>query len=146
MDDTITTRRAALATCIAQERAAQIGSQREAADAANVNRNTWNRLESGAGVSDVTYAAVERILRWPRGSILRYLRGQADLPARQVAQPGSVPTGAQVGTLRAENVAGLPADAEALLVTHHAQTPLDQLALLQEWSHRIIEAERQREQ
>jgi hypothetical protein len=89
-----------LADHVRRQRPQRFRSKRAAALAADVSRNTWERLEIGADVSDYTYAKLESAMGWPAGSVQRYLDGDADLPQATDESSQDV--------MRVETVQGMP--------------------------------------
>lgn len=58
----------------------------QAAERAPMSPVTWGNIETGKRVKPFSYAGVEHVLRWPTGSIERYLGGgEAPAPARTVS-------------------------------------------------------------
>jgi transcriptional regulator with XRE-family HTH domain len=60
-------------------------SVRAAAQAADIDRNTWSYLEDGSRrTSEFKYAGIERALQWESGSVAAILEGREPTPV----QPG----------------------------------------------------------
>ncbi|MFF7837630.1 helix-turn-helix domain-containing protein [Streptomyces ossamyceticus] len=50
-------------------------SRKAAADAAGITKDTWQRVEEGKAVREVSYVGVERALRWAVGSCIAIAEG-----------------------------------------------------------------------
>lgn len=86
----------------------QLGlSVRQAAETADIARNTWTALEDGSKkTAETSYAAVERTLRWAAGSINTIKAGGEP---REIATPEPAPL--------PDNAAQIPAsDADAAII------------------------------
>jgi transcriptional regulator with XRE-family HTH domain len=57
-------------------------SKRNVAEAAEVSINTYQRIESGMPVRDITYAKIDAALKWAPGSCVAILEGQDPTPGR----------------------------------------------------------------
>ena len=64
-----------LGTLVASRRAELRLERRPAARLANISNTTWQKVENGESVRDVTYAAIESVLRWEHGSCATVLAG-----------------------------------------------------------------------
>jgi hypothetical protein len=126
-------RRRALAEHLRAERQLCFGSKAKAVDASRVARATWDRLEAGSPSNDYTYARVEKVFGWPRGSMLRFLDDDGPLPsrdeepaprsARRTGQPSEQgdPVGAE-GAMQVDVVEGTPEVVTALFAHYGART------------------------
>lgn len=65
-----------LAHAVMNRRQALRMTKEAAARRADINSITWNRVESGLAVRDVTYSAVQDALGWEAGTVSRILDGE----------------------------------------------------------------------
>lgn len=69
------TPRQRLGSLVKMERTARGLGKEEAARRAHIDSITWGRIEAGKGVRDTSYAAIEPVLGWARGSCNLILGG-----------------------------------------------------------------------
>ncbi|QCX81122.1 hypothetical protein C9F11_37695 [Streptomyces sp. YIM 121038] len=120
----------------------QYPSRRAAAEAAGVSKDTWQRIEEGREVREVTYAKVDRGLGWAAGSCLAIAEGG------EPVEVGYIETGPDVTM-----VSRLPAAwsdefeddvRQALMDSAIATTPDLPIGKIQELADQFMEALRKR--
>lgn len=93
-----------LATLVIQRRSSLGMNKIDVARAAQIQINTYSKVEEGKSVRPVTYGKIEPVIGWARGSCLEILRGAA---GATLVDPG--PQGAAISPIRdgdlAEDVA-----------------------------------------
>jgi hypothetical protein len=77
-----------LGALVAGRRAELRLERRPAARLAGISNTTWKRVEEAHSVRDVSYAAMEPVLRWAYGSCLKILAGGEPTP---IADDDSAP-------------------------------------------------------
>ncbi|MEV5189314.1 hypothetical protein [Streptomyces werraensis] len=104
----------------------------DVARAAQIQINTYSKVEDGKAVRPVTYGKIEPVIGWARGSCLEVLRGAA---GPTVVEPG--PAGAAVSPVRAGDLA----DDVAAAVQDAAVSVSDSLtsAEIRELKRRVVE-------
>lgn len=88
--------RTRLALRVMQARREKFGTVEAAIRAAQINRATWERVESGSRVRDDKLGAIEKALGWKSGDAWRVMAGQEPL----VDMPAESPAAQQHETLR----------------------------------------------
>lgn len=89
-----------LATLVTQRRADLKMSKIDVARAAEIQINTYSKVEDGKPVRAVTYGKIEAVLQWAGGSCLDILRG-----ATAATLIEDTPSGAVISPVRAEDLA-----------------------------------------
>ncbi|MGW5616200.1 hypothetical protein [Streptomyces sp. NPDC003877] len=77
-------------------------SRKAAADTAGISKDTWQRVEEGAYVREVTYAKIDRALGWATGSCIAIAEGGEPALIDQAA--GRTPTAPAQRPLTAEEL------------------------------------------
>jgi hypothetical protein len=86
-----------LARLVTQHRTKRGWHKNEAADAAGLTITTYNRVEGGQSVRDVTYTKIEHAFDWAPGACMAVLEGATDVQ----------PAGERVEGVRVAPVAGM---------------------------------------
>jgi DNA-binding XRE family transcriptional regulator len=90
-----------LAKYVKAHRLELFASRKAAADVAGISKDTWQKVEEGAEVREVTYAKVERALGWATGSCIAIAEGgEPVLVSEAAGGSGALP--ASSGPLSAE--------------------------------------------
>lgn len=120
-----------LATLVIQRRSSLGMNKIDVARAAQIQINTYSKVEEGKSVRAVTYGKIEPVIGWARGSCLDVLGG--DDPT--VVEPG--PAGAAVSPVRSGDLA----DDVAAAVQEAAISVSDSLtsAEIRELKRRVVE-------
>jgi transcriptional regulator with XRE-family HTH domain len=123
-----------LGKLMAQRRMELNMSKRATAEAAGISINTYQRVEDGSPVRDVTYAKIENALGWAAGSVHEILDG--------ANEPVVISSSSGRGTV----VARVPEDALRGAVTSAFVAVSDTLtaAEIRELSRRVVDDLKQR--
>jgi transcriptional regulator with XRE-family HTH domain len=79
----------ALAKAVKQRRTELGLGYKRAAQAAGISPGTWNRIESGLVVREISYAKIEPVLHWAPGSCIAVLEGRSAVPVEPAKEaPG----------------------------------------------------------
>lgn len=89
-----------LATLVIQRRSSLGMNKIDVARAAQIQINTYSKVEEGKSVRAVTYGKIEPVIGWARGSCLDILRGAA---GATLVEPG--PAGIAVSPVREGDLA-----------------------------------------
>ncbi|MFE0800138.1 hypothetical protein [Streptomyces sp. NPDC058812] len=81
-----------LAQTVKRHRMQQYPSRDAAAEAADMTRNTWKRVEEGKNVYESTYIKVEKALGWVVGSCIAIAEGGAPALAAEANGPSAGPS------------------------------------------------------
>lgn len=79
---------ARLAEHVKKRRLERFTSRKAAADAADISKDTWARVEQGLEVRETSYAGVDRALGWATGSCVAISEGGEPVPADYVESEG----------------------------------------------------------
>lgn len=93
-----------LATLVTQRRVDLKMNKIDVARAADIQINTYSKVEEGKTVRPTTYGKIEEVLGWARGSCVDILRGATAATVVENGSPGAVISPVQAGDL-AEDVA-----------------------------------------
>lgn len=99
-----------LATLVIQRRSSLGMNKIDVARAAQIQINTYSKVEEGKSVRPVTYGKVEPVIGWAKGSCLEILHGAAGPTLAQPGPGGAVFSPVQRGDL-ADDVASAVQDA-----------------------------------
>lgn len=77
-----------LATLVIQRRSSLGMNKIDVARAAQIQINTYSKVEEGKSVRPVTYGKIEPVIGWARGSCLDILRGAAGATLIEPGTPG----------------------------------------------------------
>lgn len=121
-----------LATLVIQRRSSLGMNKIDVARGAQIQINTYSKVEEGKSVRPVTYGKIEPVIGWARGSCLDILRGAA---GATVVTPG--PAGAAVSPVRQGDLA----EDVAAAVQEAAVSVSDSLtaAEIRELKRRVVE-------
>ncbi|MFJ7963205.1 hypothetical protein [Streptomyces sp. NPDC096324] len=96
-----------LATQVAQRRVDLKMHKIDVARAAEIQINTYSKVEDGKPVRSVTYGKIEEVLGWAPGSCLDVLGGAVAATLIEGAAPGAVISPVQSGDLAADVAAAV---------------------------------------
>lgn len=114
-------------------------SRLAAAVAAGVSKDTWQRVEEGVPVRDVSYAKMDPALGWAVGSCMLIAEGGEPVPVSQHEADGSAFESVSLPpSLLPEDVRGVVTDAAM------ATTPGLTVREIQELSDKVVEELRRR--
>ncbi|NWF25303.1 hypothetical protein HW130_03320 [Streptomyces sp. PKU-EA00015] len=114
-------------------------SRLAAANAAGVSKDTWQRVEEGLSVRDVSYAKMDPALGWVVGSCMLIADGGDPVPVVQHEAAGSAFESVSIPpSLLPEDVRGVVTDAAM------ATTPGLTVREIQELSDKVVEELRKR--
>lgn len=114
-------------------------SRLAAAAKAGVSKDTWQRVEEGDPVRDVSYAKMDPALGWAVGSCLLVAEGGSPVPVTHHEGDGGAFTQAEIpASLLPEDVRGVVTDAAM------ATTPGLTVREIQELSDKVVEGLRKR--
>lgn len=99
-----------LATLVIHRRSSLGMNKIDVARAAQIQINTYSKVEEGKSVRPVTYGKIEPVIGWARGSCLEILRGAAGATLMNPSPGGAAVSPIQEGDL-AEDVAAAVQDA-----------------------------------
>lgn len=99
-----------LATLVIQRRSSLGMNKIDVARAAQIQINTYSKVEEGKSVRPVTYGKIEPVIGWARSSCLEILRGAAGPTVVEPGPAGTVHSPVQPGDL-ADDVAAAVQDA-----------------------------------
>lgn len=114
-------------------------SRLAAANAAGVSKDTWQRVEEGVPVRDVSYAKIDPALGWAVGSCMLIADGGDPVPVARHEGDGSAFESVKIPpSLLPEDVRGVVTDAAM------ATTPGLTVREIQELSDKVVEELRKR--
>jgi hypothetical protein len=99
-----------LATLVIQRRSSLGMNKIDVARAAQIQINTYSKVEEGKSVRPVTYGKIEPVIGWARGSCLEILRGAAGATVIDAGPAGVAVSPVRPGDL-ADDVASAVQDA-----------------------------------
>lgn len=126
-----------LATLVTQRRADLKMAKIDVARAAEIQINTYSKVEDGKSVRPVTYGKIEAVLGWARGSCIDILRGAAAATLVEGSESGAAISPIRSGDL-ADDV-GDAVQSAAIAVSDSLTAPE-----IRELKRRVLEELRKR--
>lgn len=96
-----------LATLVIQRRSSLGMNKIDVARAAQIQINTYSKVEEGKSVRPVTYGKIEPVIGWARGSCLEILRGAPNATVIESGSAGIAVSPIQEGDLAADVAAAV---------------------------------------
>jgi transcriptional regulator with XRE-family HTH domain len=96
-----------LATLVIQRRSSLGMNKIDVARAAQIQINTYSKVEEGKSVRPVTYGKIEPVIGWARGSCLDILRGAAGATLVEARPGGTAISPVREGDLAADVAAAV---------------------------------------
>lgn len=131
-----------LAKYVKARRVELFPSRRAAATTAGVAKDTWQRVEKGAQVREVSYAKIDQALKWAVGSCLAIADGGEPVSVEYFETDGDVTMASTLPTVWSEEFEDVVR--QALADSAMATTPDLPIGKIRELTDQFVEALRKR--